>query len=66
MKLNAKQFVSAEVLLETLFDKRSRPSMKWLRLRQKSGQIPSVKIGRLVFFDPDHVKEELQLSQSRT
>jgi hypothetical protein len=48
------KYVSANRLLEVLFDADSRPSLRWLRMQQK--QIPHIKIGRLVYFDPLAVK----------
>ena len=49
----------AKGLLETLFDESCRPSLRWLRTQQKRRAIPSCRIGRLVFFDPDAVRAAL-------
>ncbi len=53
------RLVDAKGLLEILFDERSRPSLRWLRTQQKRRAIPSVRIGRLVFFDPDATRAAL-------
>jgi hypothetical protein len=55
-KINQRQLVDAATLLETLFDKRSRPSLRWLRQQQRDGRIPSTKCGRLIFFEPEQVR----------
>lgn len=51
--------LSAPELLSELFAPESRPSLRWLRMQQKRRVIPSVRIGRLVFFDPDAVRRHL-------
>lgn len=56
---NNGKLVDATGLLEILFDKNSRPSLRWLRNQQKVGKIESVKIGRLIFFDPEQVRAKL-------
>lgn len=48
--------VSGPELLKLLWEKPSRPSMRWLRERQKQGDLPYVKIGGKVFFDVEGVK----------
>lgn len=53
------RLVDAKGLLETLFDDGCRPSLRWLRTQQKCRAIPSCRIGRLVFFDPDAVRATL-------
>lgn len=60
-KLNpiAARYVDAARLLETLFDEASRPSLRWLRSRQKDRSIPFVRCGRKIFFDPEIVKTSL-------
>ena len=47
------RLVDAKGLLEILFAENCRPSLRWLRTQQKRRAIPSCRIGRLVFFDPD-------------
>jgi len=51
--------VSAQTLLVELFDKRNRPSVAWLRYQTKAGKIPSVKVGRLIFYNVPTVMEAL-------
>lgn len=53
------QLVDAEKLLEILFPPDCRPTLRWLRERQKKREIPYVKLGRLVYFDPARVQESL-------
>lgn len=54
------QFVDAERLLEILFPTECRPTLRWLRERQKKREIPFIKLGRLVFFNPAQVQEALE------
>jgi hypothetical protein len=57
---NETGYVDAPRLLEILFPNPvCRPSIRWLRDQQAARKIPSVKIGRLVFFDPNLVKSYL-------
>jgi uncharacterized protein YbaR (Trm112 family) len=53
------QLVDAEKLLEILFLPDCRPTLRWLRERQKKREIPYVKLGRLVYFNPARVQESL-------
>lgn len=53
------KLVSAETLLDQLFDPQARPSMRWLRTQTKSKAIPYVRIGHLIFFDVEMVRETL-------
>jgi len=53
------KLVSADQLLDLLFDEGCRPSMRWLRTQTKSKSIPFVRIGHLVFFDEDMVRDAL-------
>ena len=53
------QLVDAEGLLKAAFDEQSRPSLRWVRQQQKARSIPYIKIGRLIFFDLEQVKEAL-------
>lgn len=61
-----KQAVSGEKLLEIIFPPECRPTLRWLRKQQKIRRVPFVKIGRLVFFFPDQVREALLQQQTRT
>lgn len=51
---------NAEGLLEALFDEQSRPSLRWLRQMQAQRVIPYYKLGHLVRFNVQEVKEALQ------
>ena len=53
--------VSAEELLPLVWpSEKSRPSLRWLREQQAARKIPFIRIGRLVWFDPDQVIAALQ------
>lgn len=54
------QLLDAAGLLKALFPETARPTIRWLRLRQKLREIPFVKIGHLVFFDPRKVRAALE------
>src|SRR5580658_3913528 len=51
--------VTGERLLELIFDEDSRPSVRWLHNQKKRRAIPFLKVGRLVKYDPDRVRETL-------
>jgi hypothetical protein len=51
--------VSGNRLLEIIFDKDSRPSTRWLHNQKKRRAIPFLKVGRLVRYDPERVREAL-------
>jgi hypothetical protein len=53
------RLVSGERLLQLLFDDASRPSPSWLRDQRARRAIPFLKVGQLVMFDPDRVREAL-------
>jgi hypothetical protein len=53
------KLVDAERLLVELFAEGSRPSLRWLRSLTKARAIPFVKIGHLVFFDVELVRQAL-------
>ena len=49
--------VGAMPLLEIIFpDKKTRPSLRWLREMQAKRLVPFRKIGRKVYFDPEEVR----------
>ena len=54
------RLVSAEQLRELLWDEKSKPSLRWIREQQTRGAIPSIKIGRRVWFYPSAVKRHLE------
>ena len=49
------QWVSAERLLEILWDERSRPSLKWVRKETKRRMLPHLRRGRLIYYRPRSV-----------
>lgn len=51
------QWVSAERLLEILWDERSRPSLQWIRKETKRKMLPHIRRGRLIFYRPRSVME---------
>ena len=54
-----RRLVDGPNLLEVLFDSDSRPSLRWLRKMQREKRIPYIKIGHLVRFDVDEVRQAL-------
>jgi len=57
-------YVDAVNLLEILFPQTEcRPSLRWLREHQQ--ELPHVKIGRLIFFDPPTVAAHLNAKQRK-
>lgn len=50
------QLVSGETLLEILFPPDERPTLRWLRDQTKLRNIPYRKIGGMVRFDVDEVR----------
>lgn len=70
MKSNAKTssvgrgLVNGDTLLKELFNQESRPSGRWLSLRIKDRSIPYKKIGRMVFYDVDEVRDVLERKNS--
>jgi hypothetical protein len=59
------KLVNAKKLLELLFDEDSRPSLRTLRNWTAANAIPFVRLGHLVFFSPDKVREALQKKSSK-
>ena len=53
------QLVDAPKLLELIFPPECRPTVRWVRERQRKREIPFVRLGRLVFFDVERVRESL-------
>lgn len=51
--------VSGPILLALLFERTSKPSLRWLRTQQKNRTIPYIRIGRRIFFDPVAVRTAL-------
>ena len=54
------KLLDGKQLLETTFDEASRPSLRWLRQQTKARAIPSVRIGRLIFYSPEQVRAALE------
>jgi hypothetical protein len=57
--MSTNKLVSAKQLLDQLFAPECRPSLRWLRNQTKAKAIPYVRIGRLVFFDVEMVRNAL-------
>lgn len=53
------QFVDGPRLLEILWDKTSRPSLRWLRSQQKRRSIPFSRVGHRVWFVPNQVRQHM-------
>jgi len=58
------RLVDARGLLEALFDPSSRPSLRWVRDMQSQRKIPFLKIGRLVRFDVEQVRQAIDKTAS--
>lgn len=50
MRTKKPEFVTAETLIEELFEPEARPSMRWLKEEAKSGRIPYARIGKRFLF----------------
>jgi hypothetical protein len=59
------QWVSAERLLEILWDKQCRPSLQWIRKETKRKMLPHIRRGRLIFYRPRSVMEWYNQRESR-
>jgi hypothetical protein len=59
------KLVNAEQLLRKLFEPACRPSLRWLRTQTKENTIPHVRIGHLVFFDIEQVRESFDGNATR-
>ena len=58
-------YVDADALLEIVFpNPESRPTLPWLRTQREKGNIPFVKLGRLVFFNPTAVLAAFERRQN--
>jgi len=53
------KLLDAEQLLEELFAPKCKPSLRWLRMQTKAKAIPHIRLGHLVFFDLDMVRDAL-------
>ena len=56
--------VNAQEILSLVWSEQSRPSLRWLRTATKNRAVPCVRVGRLVFYDPEAVTKAL--TDSRT
>ncbi|MDP0497955.1 MAG: hypothetical protein Q7Q73_17270 [Verrucomicrobiota bacterium JB024] len=56
------QLVDAKGLLNALFDENSRPSLRWLRQMTAQRKIPYYKVGHLVRFNVEDVREAIAAS----
>ena len=59
MTLNTDKLIKGPILLERLFEKECRPSLRTLRSWQKKRLVPFYKIGHDVWFDEDKVRDAL-------
>lgn len=57
---NENKLVDADGLLDRLFDKETRPSLRWLQYQIKRKAIPFYRVGRLIRFDPALVRQALE------
>jgi len=54
------QLVDAKGLLAALFAEESRPSLRWLEDQRRARRIPYIKLGRLVRFDVEKVRQRIE------
>src|SRR5262245_48282953 len=54
-----RKLVDANGLLEELFEKKNRPSLRWVGDAKKNRLIPFVKMGHFVMFDVEKVREAI-------
>lgn len=59
VRFDLAKVVDANGLLEALFEKKCRPTTRWLLQQRKAGRIPYSRCGRLVFYDPVKVRAVL-------
>ena len=57
------KLLDAQGLLEALFEPSCRPSLRWLREHQGKA-VPSIRMGRRVFFDLGQVRRAIELKHT--
>ena len=57
--MDSTKLLNAEGLLAELFPEDARPTVRWLREQQRRRSIPYIKLGRLVFYNPDAVRKAI-------
>ena len=62
--LDVDKLVNGPTLLQILFDDETRPTLRWLQYQQQKKRVPFIKISRLVFFDPEKVRESLNAQKT--
>ena len=60
------KLLTAEQIVETLFDPGARPTAKWLRRQARAKRFPSVSFGHLIFFDLETSRAFVRDSLSKT
>jgi hypothetical protein len=60
---NTTQLVDIDRLIDILFEPECRPSKRFLMSQKAAGNLPFIKIGRRVFYDPVEVKQHLYSSR---
>jgi hypothetical protein len=60
MIINTDTLVDAKGLLAALFTEDCRPTVRWLRTQTKNRNIPFIKLGGLVFFNVEAVRDTLE------
>jgi len=58
--LQPDRLVDGAKLLEVLFDADNRPCLRWLGYQRSRRTIPYFKIGKLVRYDPNLVRQALE------
>ena len=59
-KVKSEKLVSAEKLKALLFDEEAAPSTAWFIRHARKGNIPSIKVGKVVRFLPSAVEKHLR------
>ena len=60
---NTTQLVDIDRLIDILFEPECRPSKRFLMTQKAEGNLPFIKIGRRVFYNPDEVLKHLYSSR---
>ena len=60
------KLLTAEQIVEALFDPGARPSAKWLRRQARAKHFPCVSFGHLLFFDLETSRAFVRESLSKS
>ena len=57
------KLVDIDRLIDILFEPECRPSKRFLMAQKAAGNLPFIKIGRRVFYNPEEVQQHLYSSR---